>query len=380
MEEKKKVLEPQAQLDWREGPDSAFLKISGSLVLFSLDPIWQETFHRLAATPSRKIIVDASGVHACDVSGISFLSSLRNRQLASSGSFELTGLRPEFQKLFDYAVEPLGESLPKEKTPLNPIEKIGKAVVDFADLFSSQIAFIGAILWHSAVGLKKRRYISFRDIIPIMQAAGVNAVPIIFITGILIGTVMGFQSAAPLQLFGSDVFVANIVVFAIFRELGPLLTAILLTGRTAASFAAELGTMKVNEEIDALETMGLEPVRFLVISRVVALVLLAPILTIFMDIGGVLGGIAVFKILGYPVTSFFNQVIGLVALKDIVSGLVKALVFGFIVAAVGCQRGLSTRSGASAVGVSTTSAVVESLTLVFFADGIFSVIFYYLNI
>jgi len=183
-----------------------------------------------------------------------------------------------------------------------------------------------------------------------------------------------------MKRFGADIFVANLVALTIFRELGPLLTAILLAGRTGSAFAAELGTMKINEEVDALTTMGLQPVRFLVVTRVVATVAVTPLLTIFANIFGLVGGAVVMLYMGFPLVAYVNQVNMAAKSGDFLGGIFKALVFGLLVAAVGCLRGLETRTGASGVGASTTNAVVSGIVLIILVDGLFAVVYFTLGI
>jgi len=158
------------------------------------------------------------------------------------------------------------------------------------------------------------------------------------------------------------------------------MTAIILAGRSGSAFAAELGTMKVNEEIDALTTMGLDPVRFLVVTRVLAAVVMMPLLTLFSNLMGLLGGGVVFLSFDYPIITYVQQVLGAIEMGDLIGGLAKAFVFGILVAGIGCLRGLQTKTGASAVGLSTTRAVVSGIVLIVLADGVFSVVFYYLGI
>jgi phospholipid/cholesterol/gamma-HCH transport system permease protein len=194
------------------------------------------------------------------------------------------------------------------------------------------------------------------------------------------GLIMAFQAAIPLGQFGAQVFVANLIGLAVLRELGPLMTAIVLAGRSGSAFAAELGTMKIREELDALRTMGLEPVRFLVVPRVLAAVFMTPLLTVFANLVGVMGGSVVLLSLGFPLITFFNQVQSAVTYTDLIGGLVKSFAFGILVGAIGCLRGLQTTTGPTAVGESTTRAVVSGIVLIVVADGIFSVVYYYLGI
>jgi phospholipid/cholesterol/gamma-HCH transport system permease protein len=191
---------------------------------------------------------------------------------------------------------------------------------------------------------------------------------------------MAFQSAIPMRQFGAEVYVANLIGLSMVRELGPLLTAILLAGRSGSAFAAELGTMKVSEEIDALTTMGLEPVGFLVVPRVIAAVAMTPLLAVFASLLGLVGGAVVMLSLGFPLVTYVIQIKSAVTAGDMLGGLGKSLAFGIVVAAIGCLRGLQTKSGASAVGESTTRAVVSGLVLITLVDGIFAVVFYYLGV
>ena len=169
---------------------------------------------------------------------------------------------------------------------------------------------------------------------------------------------------------------ADLLGISVLRELGPLMAAILLAARSGSAFAAELGTMKVNEEIDALTTMGLEPVRFLVVPRVIAAVAVVPVLAMLMNIFCLIGGAIVMLSLNFPLITYVNRVVAAVGLADFLGGIFKALVFGVIVAGVGCLRGLQTGTGAGAVGESTTSAVVSGIILIAITDGVFAVLFY----
>jgi phospholipid/cholesterol/gamma-HCH transport system permease protein len=199
----------------------------------------------------------------------------------------------------------------------------------------------------------------------------------------LMGLIMAFQSALLLREFGVEIYVANLVGKSMVRELGPLMTTILLAGRTGSAFAAELGSMKINEELDALSTMGLDPLRFLVVPRVLGAVLVTPLLTVFAILCGIIGGAVVLVSFGYPLVAYVNQLlsgVGGINLTDFLGGMVKATVFGILVAAIGCLRGLQTESGASAVGISATRAVVSGIVLIVLADGAFAVLYYLLNV
>ena len=212
------------------------------------------------------------------------------------------------------------------------------------------------------------------------ETAGVNAIPIVALISFLVGLIMAFQGAIAMRQFGAEIFIADLIAITMVRELGPLLTAVLLAGRSGSAFAAELGTMRVTEEIDALTTMGLDPVRFLVITRVFAALVMAPLLAVLADVIGVVGGSVVSLSLGYPLVTYVNRATASVNAVDFAGGLFKALIFGILIAAIGCLRGLQTGAGPSAVGESATRAVVSGIILIVIMDGVFGVLFYSLGI
>jgi len=192
--------------------------------------------------------------------------------------------------------------------------------------------------------------------------------------------ILAFQSAVPMRRFGAEIFVADLIGLSMLRELGPLMTAILLAGRSGAAFAAEIGTMRVNQEVDALTTMGLSPMRFLVTPRIIAAVLMTPLLTLFSDLVGMVGGAVTMTSFSIPVVAFLKEVDAAVNLPDFLAGFVKSFVFAVLVAGIGCMRGLQTRAGASAVGDAATRAVVTGIIMLVVVDGIFAVVYYLLNI
>ena len=224
--------------------------------------------------------------------------------------------------------------------------------------------------------IRRPRELRWADVWLTYERAGVQALVVVGLIAFLTGLIMAFQAAPPLREFGVDLYVVNLVSLAMLRELGPIMTAIVLAGRSGSAFAAEIGTMKVNEEINALTTMGLDPVRFLVAPRVLAGVLVTPVLTIYADLVGVGGGLAVMMGRGYSAVILWRQLVSAVEINDVLAGLIKAFVFGALVAGIGCLRGLQTKSGASAVGISTTRSVVTSIFFIVVVDAIFAVVYY----
>jgi len=213
-----------------------------------------------------------------------------------------------------------------------------------------------------------------------MVLAGVNSIPIVSLISLFIGIVLALQGAYQLEKFGASYYVTALVGVSMTRELGPLITAIIIAGRSDSAFAAELGTMKVSEEIDALEAMGLNSVRYLVVPKYLALLIMMPCLTLISDLAGILGG-GIFEMyqLGQTFAMFLTATRDALVMRDITTGLIKSLVFGLIITKVGCYEGFSVRGGAEGVGKATTSSVVVSIFLIILADVIFTAIFYYTN-
>ena len=212
------------------------------------------------------------------------------------------------------------------------------------------------------------------------QRAAYEGLPISTGIGFLLGVILAFQSAAALQMFGVEVYVADMLAIGLFRELGPLVTAIILAGRSGSAFAAEIGTMKVDEELDALTTMGLSPVKVLVFPRVVAAILAMPVLTIFAELAGLIGGALVLSMMKVPMVVFWQHVVSTSTLFMIVFGLAKSMIFGLLVGWIGCGAGLGTRSTADGVGVAATKAVVGGIIAIAVADGILALLCYVWNL
>ena len=356
------------------------INIEGRLDSSTTGKIWQQATEAVTQAKARSVIVNAAAVDYCDGSGIALFVHLRHLQHKVGGQLEVRGLRREFQALLQESELGDLEWEHQERTKTNLAEDVGRMVVEFWQDTRWLISFVGELV--SALGRAAMypKSVRWRDVVQVCETAGVNALPIITLVSFLMGVIMAFQGAISLRRFGADIFVANLVGLAMLRELGPLMTAIILAGRSGSAFAAELGTMKVREEIDALKTMGLDPVRFLVVTRVIAAVVMTPLLTVFADLLGLIGGAVVMRSFGIPVITFYHQVQYQVTYGSLVGGLVKSFVFGILVAAIGCLRGLQTTTGASAVGESTTRAVVSGIILIVVTDGIFSVVYYYLNV
>src|SRR6266700_2688827 len=334
---------------------------------------------RLAAI--NKLEVEATGLRFCDSAGLALLSYLNLRRMAPQAAVSVIGLEPELDKLFrgftpaDYeAFRP-----PLRNRRLSLPEAVGNTVRQVITDLREQLEFLGSVTGKLPLTFLDRKRMRWAEVRRVFESAGANAVPIVSLVSTLVGLIIAFESAQPLAQFGAQLYVANMIGLVMVRELGPLLAAILLAGRSASAFAAELGTMKVNEELNALETFGLDPMRFLVLQRITAGILLTPLLTFYATFMGILGGVWITLGLGFPLSLILHQLSSSVHLSDVALGAAKGVVFGAIVSGVGCMRGLQTHQGPSAVGVSTTRAVVTSILLIIIADAVFSVLFFFLR-
>ncbi len=321
---------------------------------------------------------EVSAVRQADGAGLALLWLLARRAGASEGDEAaiLKGLaKPLRVRLEAYAEALRKVSAPTEAAPApNPIAALGQAVCDALAGWGAAVAYLGEVLWSFAHLLSGR--FRWGDCRLAFCRCGVQAVPVMMLIGFLMGLILAFQSAIPLKMFGGEGFVGGLVGIALVRELGLIVAAILMAGRTGSAFAAELGTMKVNEEIDALGTMGLSPVRFLVLPRVLAGTLALPTLSLLATLAGLLGGWLVMGVLGFSAHYYLGQLQAFVHVGDIVGSVCKAFVFGFAVSATGCWFGLRAGRDAGAVGAATTAAVVTGIVLLAVLEGVFSVVFY----
>lgn len=356
----------------RAGPDGPVLALSGRLDAASAARLWQPAH---AALP-RVRALDLSGVARADGAGAALVQSL----LQARPGLAVTGAVPDVARVLDRFAAAYKVPPPRGGPALPFVPAIGKATVDFAGREADGIAFLGRTV--VAIGAALRRPGTFRldEALRQAEAVGTRALPLVLMLGFLIGLILAFQSAVPMRQFGAEVFVANLVSISLLRELGPLMTAVVLAGRSGSAFAAEIGTMKVNEEIDALTVMGLDPMRFLVLPRLAGAMVAMPVLTVAMNAAGILGMGVVMTGFGFPPEAIARQVVGATAPSDLFGGLFKAMVFGMVVALIGCRRGMATGQGPKAVGESTTATVVGGIVAIVLLDGAFAVLFNLLDL
>ena len=352
------------------------IALSGALTHQSLHHIWQGLFDTVSRTKSARVILDAKQVEACDGAGIAFLSCL----LQSGPAVEIIHLKSHFQELLDHLTSIAPADHPPEPINLNTIETLGKLTVDLAEDLYLQVAFWGRTITTGLWLLVHPRKFRWRDFLRISELAGTDGIGIVALLGLLFGLIMAFSSAMPLRQFGVEIYVADLVAIALIRVLGPFITAIIVTGRTGSAFAAEIGTMKISNEIDALEVMNLNPFAFLVIPRILATTLATPLLTLLANLLGLIGCGVVILSLGYPLSTYLEHVQDILTPTDIAVGMVKPLVYGVLIGGIGCLRGMQTKIGSGAVGIATTRAVVTSIVLLVVTEGFFSVLLYLLDI
>lgn len=380
MHTRESLLNPR--LNYALDPESPpRLRLAGRMDAYSTGPLWHAVLEASReASGAGEWVLDLTAVEYCDGAGAALLFSLEQEATERGATMRFDGLTPAIQEhLQPYRdAEKARPARGAEKAPWTLRLRRGVSVVG-AEIHD-QIAFIGEVSHAVVAALLRPRGVRWGDTLRVAEVAGYQALPIVSLIAFLLGVILAFQGAVAMSQFGAQIFVADLVAISLFRELGPLMMAILLAGRSGAAFAAEIGTMKVNEEVSALKTMGLDPVRFLVVPKILAGIFVAPLLTLYANLIGLIGAALVMRAFGIPVVAFFNQVSGAVDLSDLGSGLFKACVFGFLVASVGCLRGLQTGAGAAAVGRSTTSAVVSAIILIVVADGLFALLFYHLDI
>ena len=265
-----------------------------------------------------------------------------------------------------------------KKRPPNMFLRLGEGAFRQASDLRFILSFIGSVCLATLYVIRRPRSLRANDTIAAMEKIGVDALPIVCLISFLLGLIMAFMSSVQLRQFGANIYVASLVSLAMVRELGPIMTAIIVAGRSGSAFAAEIGTMKISEEVDALFTMGFEPTRFLVLPKLVASLITVPILTLFSNIFAITGGLVVgVFMLDLTTNSYITQTIKTLTIFDISLGFFKSGVFALLIALVGCLRGFQVKGGAAAVGQATTSAVVSSIFLIILSDSVFAVILRY---
>ncbi|OKA71369.1 endopeptidase [Vibrio parahaemolyticus] len=348
------------------------IELAESITSAMVGDLWEKANDILESYPDSPIVVNASNLTFVDISGVAFLSDLHTRFRPPGAEISIIGLSASLAELVPPSNIENAPQIPRGEDGF--FERVGNATREMLVYVGSVVRFIKECVLVFKLGINRRKNVNWTTVSNIATRAGADAVPIILLIGFLMGVIIAFEIGLVAQQFGAVLFVADGIGISMFRELGPLMTAIVFAGRTGAAFAAEIGTQKVNEEINALHTFGICPVEFLVIPRIYASVLVLPLLTVLADIIGVLGGALVLLKFDISFVQYYHQLLNALSVWDLFFGLIKATTFGFIIAVIGCERGLATGQGSTSVGLAATSAVVSSIIWIVVIDGFFTVL------
>jgi len=326
----------------------------------------------------KNVIVDVSAVELFDSAGAILLLKYKSDCQERGHQFEWSGASDEQQRMLDMYESQLVSPPEKTKHRLSIshiLEQLGKKTVKTILGSAGFLSFIGETFQAFVHYILHPSSIRFRAIVQNIEEAGVRALPIIALTSFLIGVVIAYQSAVQLEKFGASIFIVDMIGIAVVRELSPLITAIVVAGRSGSSYTAQIGVMKITEEIDAMKTMGFNPFRFLVLPRMIALMIAMPLMIFFADLVGIFGGMVVSKMqLNMSYTEFVNRLQSVLDSKHVWVGLVKGPFFAALIAAVGCYRGFQVSYNTESIGRYTTISVVNAIFLVIACDAVFSVI------
>jgi len=357
--------------------ETLLIRLVGSWETGSELPSVDEVQEHLESGPRvRRVIFDTEGLTSWDSGLLTFLIKVIDRSDRSKIAIEKKGLPMGVQRLLSLAAAvPEKKDAHKGTEGESFLSSIGAYALKAIQSISDMLDFIGGafLAFIKMLGGKAR----FRrsDLVLIIQECGAQALPIVSLISFLVGLILAFMGAVQLKMFGAQIYVADMVGIAMTREMGAMMTGIIMAGRTGAAFAAQLGTMQVNEEIDALTTMGISPMEFLVLPRMLALILMMPLLTLYADFVGIIGGGVVgIGMLDLSFTQYFHQTQGALNMAHVAAGIFKSVVYGVLIALSGCLQGMLCGRSASAVGNATTSAVVMAIVLIIVSDGLFAVI------
>jgi len=333
------------------------------------------TIEALRVQSGTGIVADATGIGALDTAGAWMLQDLLQRLRAEGHEVTVDGLRPEHARMLDLVSKRQAGTAPTRAIP-GPglLQAIGLAARDWTLSSMALLSFVGESAAALAGCIVHPSRMRVRPVLFNIRSAGFDAIPIVSLLSFLLGVVIAYQGAAQLRQYGANIFIADLVGLSMVREFGPLLTAILIAGRSGSAYAAQIGTMTVTEEIDAMRTLGIAPLEVLVVPKLLALLVAMPLLTVLADAFGILGGMVMAQAqldVGYG--DFLDRLLKAVSVTAYLVGILKAPVFAAIIAMVGCYQGFQTRGGADSVGRHTTRSVVQAIFLVIVADALLSI-------
>ncbi len=366
----------------QESPGKLVIHFRNRLDVGNAVPLIRDLNSLLRTHKPNSLVVDLKTLSHLDDYGVSILVDLKKRIGDMRGIFSLTNIPENIEDILSmHNFDLLGQqpvSIPK--TPISSFTHLGHSFFNLGSEVRFMLTFLGDTCFSFLIFLRHPGSLRFNDTIENMKRVGLDALPIVCLISFLMGLIMAFMSSVQLQQFGANIYVASLVGISMTRELGPIMTAIIVAGRSGSSFAAEIGAMKISEEIDALSTMNINPNFFLVLPRIFAAFLVMPILTLFSDLSAIIGGLLVgVSMLDITVGGYTNHTINSLTLFDVFWGVFKSGIFAILISWTGCLKGFQVKGGAAGVGKATTSAVVNSIFLIVLSDSLLVVILRYWN-
>ncbi|HUF85949.1 MAG TPA: MlaE family lipid ABC transporter permease subunit [Thermohalobaculum sp.] len=374
MEKRQEMTEPAIRIDTRD--EGVVLRLGGALVTSALGAVERALAEVPRAGP---VVIDLSDVEALDTGGAWAITRLVASLEAEGVAVALTGASDAHRALIETVARSLhegGTAAAPARGPAVWLETLGRHTAEAFGTFVEILGFFGLVMARLGGTLVRPRRLRLTSLVHHMQEVGLNAVPIVVLLAFLIGVVLAFQGAVQLRQFGAEVFVVNLIAISVLRELGILLTAIIVAGRSGSAFTAAIGSMKLREEIDAMRTIGLDPIEVLVLPRVLALILMLPVLGFIADVAGLVGGgLMSWVELGVSPQMFVVRLYETTDIWHLAIGFIKAPFFAAIIGVVGCYEGMKVAGSAESVGQRTTTSVVLAIFGVIVADALFSVFF-----
>ncbi|MCX7122276.1 MAG: ABC transporter permease [Gammaproteobacteria bacterium] len=359
---------PIAEIEYGEG----ILIGKGAWIARKLEHMPQQ----LMALPSMEYVISGAEITAMDTAGALYLSHFFKQLTGQKIHYRLEAFRPEWLELIRLIADHPSESVPSAPSKLSAIALLGKDTLGNLRYFFNYFNFIGQIISLFISIVRHPHKFHFKTIVNTADQAGARALPIVGLLCFLIGVVLAYQLGIQLKTYGANILIVFLTGVAILREFGPLIAAIIMAGRTSSAFTAEIGSMKVNQEIDALQVMGLSPIEFLVIPKVIAMLIVFPLLIFWADLFGVLGSMLMANFsLGVGYQAFLHQFVNTVNVDQFLIGLSKAPIFALIIVLVGCYQGFQVEYSADSIGKKTTKSVVQAIFLIIIADALFSILY-----
>ncbi|MEA2110489.1 MAG: ABC transporter permease [Campylobacterota bacterium] len=356
--------------------DTVTIKPTGDMdvkSLASIEPLLEKIF--LQDVTGKIFLWDLEAVTSLDSAAALLIISFNNKIECKHATYELTG-NSNYLKIIEAIKLRLYDKSVIQENRLNIVQLLGQATIKKYERFKEFLSFVGRLFSAFFIYIFNPKSIRFKEIYHAIEESGIKSLGIIALTTFLIGVVLAYQSSVQLKMYGANIFIVDMLGVSILRELSPLIAAIVIAGRSGSAFAAQIGVMKITEELDAMRTMGFDPYLFLVLPRIIALMIMMPLIIFFADVMAMLGGMLIAKIeLGISAQLFMDRFADNIEMKHFFIGIGKGPFFGFIIASIGIFRGLIVKNDTRSIGINTTKSVVESIFAVIICDAIFSIIF-----